>query len=104
MPKVLLEFRARRIARRIGQDPEIFVNAALIALVTGVIGARLSHVLENLDEFTRADRSGWENLKNVFKIPELKRRVLITATAVERVSDMTSSSRRRRRSTRSGMS
>ena len=56
------------LARRSGLDPEIFVNAALIALVTGVIGARLSHVLENLSDFTRPDLSVWENLKNVFNM------------------------------------
>ena len=53
------------LARRSGLDPEIFVNAALIALATGVIGARLSHVLENLGDFTRSDLTAWENLKNV---------------------------------------
>jgi phosphatidylglycerol:prolipoprotein diacylglycerol transferase len=56
------------LARRSGLDPEIFVNAALIALVTGVIGARLSHVLENLGDFTRPDLTAWENLKNVFNM------------------------------------
>ena len=29
-------------------------NAALIALVAGVMGARLSHVLENLSDYTRS--------------------------------------------------
>ena len=56
------------LARRSGLDPEIFVNAALIALVTGVIGARLSHVLENFSDFTRPDLSAWENLKNVLNM------------------------------------
>ena len=51
---------AKYLARRHGLDPEIFVNAALIALVSGVIGARLSHVLENFGEFTRPDLSAWE--------------------------------------------
>ena len=41
------------LARRSGIDPEIFVNAGLIALVSGVVGARLSHVLENRGEYTR---------------------------------------------------
>jgi phosphatidylglycerol:prolipoprotein diacylglycerol transferase len=59
---------AKFLARRSGLDPEIFVNAALVALVSGVLGARLSHVLENLGEFTRSDLSAWENLKNVFNM------------------------------------
>ena len=45
---------AKFLARRSGIDPEVFVNAGLIALVTGVIGARLSHVLENLGQYTDA--------------------------------------------------
>lgn len=59
---------AKFLARRSGLDPEIFVNAALIALVTGVLGARLSHVLENLGDFTRSDLTVWQNLKNVFNM------------------------------------
>lgn len=53
---------ARYLARRSGIDPEIFANAALLALLTGILGARLSHVLENLPEYTRADRSLFQNL------------------------------------------
>jgi len=44
---------ARGLARRKGLDPELFVNAGLIALFSGVIGARLSHVIENWDFYTR---------------------------------------------------
>lgn len=51
----------RFLARRVGLDGEVFVNAALLALVTGVLGARISHVLENFSEYTRADRSSWDN-------------------------------------------
>lgn len=54
-------YLARFLANRSGLDGETFVNAGLIALVSGVIGARLSHVLENLDEFTRDNRSAWKN-------------------------------------------
>src|SRR5947207_13155520 len=43
---------AKYLARKSGQDPEVFANAALLALFAGVLGARLSHVLENIDEFT----------------------------------------------------
>jgi phosphatidylglycerol:prolipoprotein diacylglycerol transferase len=59
---------AKFLARRSGLDPELFVNAALIALVAGVAGARLSHVLENLGDFTRPDLGVWGNLKNVFNM------------------------------------
>ena len=54
-------YLARFLANRSGLDGEVFVNAGLIALVSGVIGARVSHVLENLHEFTRDDRSAWKN-------------------------------------------
>jgi phosphatidylglycerol---prolipoprotein diacylglyceryl transferase len=53
---------AKYLARRCGLDPEVFVNAALIALVAGVVGARISHVLENFSDYTRADRTLVENL------------------------------------------
>lgn len=59
---------AKFLARRSGLDPELFVNAALIALVTGVLGARLSHVLENLHDFTRPELGVFGNLKNVFNM------------------------------------
>ena len=52
---------ARFLANRSGLDGEVFVNAGLIALVSGVVGARLSHVLENLSEFTQNDRTVGEN-------------------------------------------
>jgi phosphatidylglycerol---prolipoprotein diacylglyceryl transferase len=55
----------RFLAQRSGLDGEVFVNAALIALVTGIIGARLSHVLENLEDFTRPELGLFGNLKNV---------------------------------------
>src|SRR5437764_14043393 len=59
---------AKFLARRSGQDPENFANAALLGLFAGVIGARLSHVLENLGDFTRSDLGLWGNLRNVFDI------------------------------------
>src|SRR3954463_1308301 len=59
---------AKFLARRSGLDPELFVNAALIALVAGVVGARLSHVLENLPEFTRPELGVWGNFKNVLNM------------------------------------
>src|SRR6266550_77104 len=54
-------YLARFLANRSGLDGELFVNAGLIGLISGVIGARASHVLENLDEFTRSDRTAMEN-------------------------------------------
>src|SRR5438309_12061956 len=59
---------AKFLARRSGIDPEVFVNAGLIALVTGVIGSRLSHVLENLPQYTDAHRTAWENFKDAANI------------------------------------
>lgn len=56
---------SRYLARRAGLDGEAFINGALIGLFTGVAGARLSHVLENLSEFTRSDLSVWQNLANM---------------------------------------
>ena len=56
---------AKFLARRSGLDGELFVNAALIALVTGIVGSRLSHVLENLPDFTRPELGFFGNLKNI---------------------------------------
>lgn len=56
------------LARRSKIDPDIFANAALIALITGVLGARLSHVLENLGDYTRSDLTAWENFRNAINI------------------------------------
>lgn len=59
----------RALARRSGIDPDVVVNVALIALIFGIVGARLSHVLENIEEYTRADRTAWENFKAMIDIP-----------------------------------
>jgi phosphatidylglycerol:prolipoprotein diacylglycerol transferase len=56
------------LARRSGIDPEVFVNACLIGLVTGILGARLSHVLENLDQYTDPQRSFGANLLDAVNI------------------------------------
>jgi phosphatidylglycerol:prolipoprotein diacylglycerol transferase len=57
---------AKYLAARCRIDGEIFVNAALLALLTGVIGARLSHILEsiaaNTGEFANNGRNLGENL------------------------------------------
>jgi len=49
-------------------DPEVFATAGLIALVTGVAGARLSHVLENLATYTNPERSFSANLWDAVNI------------------------------------
>ena len=59
---------AQFLARRSKIDPEIFGNAALIALITGVVGARLSHVLENLPDYTRSDLTFGQNFFNAINI------------------------------------
>lgn len=51
----------RALARRSGIDPEVFVTCGMIALLTGLLGARLSHVLENLGQYTDPRRSAWAN-------------------------------------------
>jgi phosphatidylglycerol:prolipoprotein diacylglycerol transferase len=56
------------LARRTGVDPDFFVNAALVALITGVIGARLSHVLENFHTYTDPSRSAWANFTDAINI------------------------------------
>lgn len=53
---------AKRRARRRGLDGELFVNAALIAIFSGIVGARLSHVLENFSAYTDPQRSALQNL------------------------------------------
>lgn len=52
----------RALARRCGIDPDVVVNIALIALISGIAGSRISHILENLPEYTRSDRTLGENL------------------------------------------
>ncbi len=56
------------LAKRSGVDADFFVNAALVALITGVIGARLSHVLENFSTYTDASRSVWANFSDAANI------------------------------------
>jgi phosphatidylglycerol:prolipoprotein diacylglycerol transferase len=59
---------AKVMANKRGLDGELFVNCALLALVAGVIGARLSHVLENLSTYTNPERSFGENLFDAINI------------------------------------
>jgi phosphatidylglycerol:prolipoprotein diacylglycerol transferase len=59
---------AKFLAKRAGLDPELFVNAGLIALVTGVAGARLSHVIENIGYYTDPHRSVAANFFDAINI------------------------------------
>jgi phosphatidylglycerol:prolipoprotein diacylglycerol transferase len=61
---------ARWLAPRVGMNPDHFVDAVLIALVTGLIGARLCHVLENFHEYTRSDLTISQNLHNIINTRE----------------------------------
>src|ERR1043165_3792896 len=45
------------LARHVKLDPETFVNAGMIALIAGVVGARLSHVIENWPQYSNPARS-----------------------------------------------
>src|SRR5215472_8472695 len=59
---------AKFLGRRSRIEPDIFVNAALIALVAGVVGARLSHVLENWGQYTDPRRSAWANFVDAINV------------------------------------
>ncbi|MHC4561767.1 MAG: prolipoprotein diacylglyceryl transferase [Planctomycetota bacterium] len=45
---------ARWRARRAGEDPDVITNSAVVALVAGVLGARLAYVVENWSQFANA--------------------------------------------------
>jgi phosphatidylglycerol:prolipoprotein diacylglycerol transferase len=62
------QWLAARLARSRGIDPEIFVNATLLALIAGVVGSRMSHIFENLSDYTRPELSAWENFINMVNI------------------------------------
>jgi phosphatidylglycerol:prolipoprotein diacylglycerol transferase len=63
---------AKFLAARCRLNGELFVNAALIALVSGVLGARLSHVFEsiaaNTGEFANNGKPFLENVKAVLNL------------------------------------
>lgn len=56
---------AKFLARRCGINPEHFVNIGIIALVAGVIGARLSHVLENFHQYFGPNGEGLWSALNI---------------------------------------
>lgn len=57
---------ARGLARRVGLDGELFVNLGFLALLSGVVGARLSHVVENWDAYTAGTLA--ENVRRMLDI------------------------------------
>lgn len=59
---------AKFLAKRAKINPELFVNAALIALVTGIVGARLSHVIENWRQYIDPTRSVAANFLDAINI------------------------------------
>lgn len=59
---------ARFLARRSRIDPELFTTAAVIALASGIAGARLSHVLENWPTYSNPARSVAANLADAVNI------------------------------------
>ncbi|GAG02215.1 unnamed protein product, partial [marine sediment metagenome] len=42
-------------ARRIGENPENFTRCGILALVGGVIGARIAYIIQHFDSLSRAD-------------------------------------------------
>ena len=62
------QWLSARLARARGLDPDVFVNATLLALVAGIVGSRLSHVLENLHDYTNPHLSVATNLWNMVNI------------------------------------
>jgi len=44
-------FLMRKLARRLGEDPEHISNVAMYALISGVIGARIFYVIHHFSEF-----------------------------------------------------
>src|SRR4051812_22061469 len=63
---------AKFLAARCRLNGELFVNAALLALLSGVIGARLSHVLESIaannGEFANNGKSALGNFKAMLNL------------------------------------
>ena len=52
---LLAIYLGRRRARRMGEDPDAISKCGLVALVAGVVGARLAYVIENWDHFAGAE-------------------------------------------------
>jgi phosphatidylglycerol:prolipoprotein diacylglycerol transferase len=56
------------LARRSRLDPELFVNVTFLCLIFGIIGARASHVLENLSDYT--NQGFFQNLLHMANLQE----------------------------------
>src|SRR5882762_9141992 len=57
---------AKYLAVRSAIDPEVLATGTLIMLVTGVAGARISHIFENFHDFTKGTFT--ENFLNMINI------------------------------------
>jgi phosphatidylglycerol:prolipoprotein diacylglycerol transferase len=57
---------AKFLARRSGIDGELFVTAGILALISGLIGARIAYVIQFYDEFTTG--TPMENVWNAANI------------------------------------
>ena len=63
----------RRKTRRCGENPEVIGNLGILALIGGVVGARLAYVIEHWDQFSAvyvngARRGGLDRVIDVFKL------------------------------------
>ncbi|MEM6314337.1 MAG: prolipoprotein diacylglyceryl transferase [Planctomycetota bacterium] len=56
------------LAPKVGIDPDFFGNAALVAVFSGIVGARLSHIFENLEKFTDPTRTAWANFLDAINL------------------------------------
>jgi phosphatidylglycerol---prolipoprotein diacylglyceryl transferase len=59
---------SKYMALKAGLDGEAFMNAALIALAAGVLGARLSSVFENWHTYMNPERSMFDNFIDAINI------------------------------------
>lgn len=59
---------AMSLARRRGMDPDVFLNAGLLALLAGVVGARITHVLENWSLYVGGGRDLGETIWDIVNI------------------------------------
>lgn len=59
---------AKFMARRSHLNPDDFSNAAILALVSGIIGARIAYVIQFFDEFTGRGQSAGQLLWNMVNL------------------------------------
>lgn len=60
---------AKFFARRSGLNPDYFTTAGILALVSGLIGARLAYVIQFNEEFRDNGKSFWANFLSAINIP-----------------------------------